>query len=166
VGLGIHLPDAEVRVQGGGHPVGAGADGAKIEVEDWCPGDAVVWGDARPSLRGETYVVGERSFEAVELYCVEPNCDCGEVVVDFRVVVPRGAPHPGHVEVNSTAATLRPAHERQRDRLTELWTAYCARHPRHQERFVRRSAIMHGLAGRIVPSTEHRQRRPRLRPSR
>jgi hypothetical protein len=138
------------RGKGESPPPEPGADGAKIEVEGWRPGDLVVWDDARPSLRGDTYVFGERIFEAVELYCVEPDCDCGEVIVDFGAVVPRGAPHPGHVEFNGEAATLRPEHERQRERLTELWTAYCARHPRHQARFARRSATMHGLAGRIV----------------
>ncbi len=131
-------------------PPEPGAAGAKIEVEGWRPGDLVVWDDARPSLRGDTYVFGERIFEAVELYCVEPDCDCGEVIVDFGAVVPRGAPHPGHVEFNGEAATLRPEHERQRERLTELWTAYCARHPRHQARFARRNGTMLGLAGRIV----------------
>jgi hypothetical protein len=100
------------RGKGGPLPLEPGADDAKIEVEGWCPGDVVVWGDARPSLRGDTYLFGERIFEAVELYCVEPNCDCVEVIVDFGVVVPRGAPHPRHVEVDSKAATLRPAHER------------------------------------------------------
>ena len=127
-----------------------GADGAKIEVEGWRPGDLVVWDDARPSLRGETYVFGERIFEAVELYCVEPDCDCGEVIVNFGAVVPRGAPHPGRVEFDGEAATLHPEHERQRERLVELWTAYCARHPGYQARFARRSATMHGLAGLIV----------------
>jgi SEC-C motif len=49
-----------------------------------------------------------------------------------------------------TEATPHPSHERHRDRLNELWNAYCLRHPHHRERFARRSATMHGLAGRIV----------------
>jgi len=134
----------------GEQPPEPGERGAKIEVEGWRAGDLVVWDDARPSLRGDTYVFGERIFEAIELYCVEPDCDCGDVIVDFSAVVPRGAPHPGHVEFNGEAATLSPEQERHRERLAELWTAYCARHPRYQERFARRSETMHGLAGRIV----------------
>ncbi len=131
-------------------PPEPGAGGAKIEVEGWRPGDLVVWDDARPSLRGDTYVLGEHIYEAVELYCVEPDCGCGELIVDFGPVVPRGAPHPGHIELDGTEATLRPDHERHRARLTELWTAYCRRHADHRERFARRRAIMHSLAGRIV----------------
>jgi hypothetical protein len=131
-------------------PPEPGAGGAKIEVEGWRPGDLVVWDDARPSLRGDTYVLGDHIFEAIELYCVEPDCDCGEVIVDFSPVVPRGAPPPGSVQLDGEEATLHPEHERQRARLTELWTAYCQRHSGYRERFAKRSATMHGLAGRIV----------------
>ena len=131
-------------------PPDPGAGGAKIEVEGWRPGDLVVWDLARPSLRDDFYVLGDHIYEAVELYCVEPECACGELIVDFGPVVPRGAPHPGHVEIDGTEATLHPDHERHRVRLTELWTAYCRRHADHRERFARRSATMHGLAGRIV----------------
>lgn len=134
-------------------PPEPGVGGANIEVEGWRPGDLVVWDEARPALRGDTYVFGERTFEAVELYCVEPECGCGEVIVDFSPIVPRGAPHPGHVELHGTEVTLHPSHERHRDRLSELWNAYCQRHPRHRERFARRCATMHGLAGRIVAAS-------------
>jgi hypothetical protein len=102
-------------------PPEPGADGAKIEVDGWRPGDFVVWDDARPSLRGDAYVFGERIFEAIELYCVDPGCNCGEVIVDFSPAVPRGAPHPGHVQFDGEEATLHPENERQRKRLTELW---------------------------------------------
>lgn len=129
-----------------------GAGGGAIEVEGFRPGDVVVWEDARPALRGDTYRFGERLHEAVESYCVEPECSCGDVIVDFRPVLPRGAPHPGHVEYDGEdeAAILRPKHERHRARLTELWTAYCQRHVRYRERLARRSATMHALARRIV----------------
>ncbi len=134
-----------------------GADGAKIEIEGWRPGDPVVWDNARPSLRGDTYVFGKRIFEAVEHYCVESNCDCGEVIVDFSVVIPRGAPHPGHVLFDGEVATLHPEREQQRERLAELWNVYCARHRRYSDRFERRSATMHGLAGCIVAAPPRRK---------
>lgn len=146
--------DAIARVwhlgKGQSPPPEPGALGAKIEVEDWRPGDRVMWDDVMPFLRADTYVFGERTFEAFELYCAEPECACGEVIVDFSSVVPRGAPHPGHVEFDGNEATLHPEHERQRARLTELWSAYCQRHRDHRERFAKRSATVHGLAGRIV----------------
>lgn len=134
----------------GEQPPEPGADGAKIEIEGWHPGDLVAWDDARPSLRRDTYVFGDRLFEAVELYCVKPGCDCGAVIVDFDAIVPRGAPYPGHVELAAGAATLHPEQERHGERLNELWAAYCARYPRYQERIAQRSATMRALAGRIV----------------
>jgi hypothetical protein len=127
-----------------------GAGGKKIELEDFRPGDLVVWDDVRRTLRGDSYVFGDRIFEAFELYCVEPDCDCSEVILDFSVVLPRGAPHPGHMKFDGAEATLHPDHGRHRASLTDLWAAYCKRHPDHRERFARRSAIMHGLAGQIV----------------
>jgi hypothetical protein len=131
-------------------PPEPGAGESKIEVEAWRPGDRVGWDETTTCLRGDTYIFGERSFEAVELYCVEANCNCGEVIVDFSPVVPRGAPRPGHAKFDGKEATLYPAHERQRERLAELWSAYRQHHPRYQERFRKRSDVMHGLAGRIV----------------
>jgi hypothetical protein len=70
--------------------------------------------------------------------------------VDFDAVAPRGAPSPGHVEMNGVTATLYPAGDQHRGRLTELWTAYCHRHSEHADRFARRCSAMHALAGRIV----------------
>jgi len=65
-------------------------------------------------------------------------------------MAPRGAPEPGHVEIFGGVVTLCPAHERHRERLGELWDAYCRRHPEYEARVARRSAVMHALAGRIV----------------
>ena len=138
------------RGKGGQPPPEPGADGAKIEIEGWRPGDPVARDEARSSLRNDTFVFGTRMFDVVELYCVEPDCDCGDVFVNFGALTPRGAPHPGHVEFDGKQATLHPDHERQRARLSELWAAYCERYPDYQERFARRSATMHGFAGRIV----------------
>jgi hypothetical protein len=127
--------------------------GAKIEVEGWRPGVRVVWDDAYGMLRADTYAFGVQVFEAFELYCVMPGCSCSKVVVDFGAILPRGAPYPGRVEFDGSAGVLCPTHPRHRPRLTELWTAYCRRHPDHRERFARRGAAMHALAGRIVAAS-------------
>ncbi|MGA3124686.1 MAG: SEC-C metal-binding domain-containing protein [Polyangiaceae bacterium] len=104
-------------------------------------------------MRQDIFRCGERVFEAFDLYCVAPDCCCGEVVVDFAPILPRGAPAPGAVRVaKSGAATLEPEHERHRERLEQLWAAFRKRHPGYVARFVRRSAVMEGLAGRIVGS--------------
>ena len=131
-------------------PVPPSAGGRKISIEGWRPGDLVVWDDAQVALRADTYVIGDHLFRAVELYCVASDCTCGKVVVDFGAVVPRGAPHPGHVEFDGRDVALHPSHERHRTRLTELWDAYCRRHGEYRDRFAVRSAAMYGLAGRII----------------
>jgi len=119
----------------------------EIKIEDWKPGEVVAWGEALVGVRQDIFRFGERVFEAVDLYCVAQGCSCGEVVLDFAPIVPRGAPAPGAVRVaKSGAATLEPQHER----LEQLWAAFRKRHPRYVERFARRSTAMQGLAGRIV----------------
>ena len=123
----------------------------EIKIEDWKPGEVVAWGEALVGVRQDIFRFGERVFEAVDLYCVAQGCSCGEVVLDFAPIVPRGAPAPGAVRVaKSGAATLEPQHERHRERLEQLWAAFRKRHPRYVERFARRSTAMQGLAGRIV----------------
>jgi hypothetical protein len=131
-------------------PTPPGADGNKIPIEGWRPGDLVAWDDAQQVLRGDIYVIGDRVFHAVERYCVAGDCDCGEVVVDFVAIFPRGAPHPGYVEFDGRDLTLHPDQKRHRARLNELWDAYCRRHGGYGERFAARSATMHDLAGRIT----------------
>lgn len=123
----------------------------EIKVENWRPGETVAWGEAFVGLREDMYRFGDRVFEAVEQFCVSKGCSCGEVVVDFQPVVPPGAPAPGAVRVDRAGAvTFEPTHERHRERLEQLWTAFRKRHPRHVERFARRAAIMSDLGGRIV----------------
>jgi hypothetical protein len=123
----------------------------QVKVEDWKSGDLVAWGEALVGVRQDIFRFGNRVFEAVDLYCVAEGCSCGEVVLDFAPVVPRGAPAPGAVRVdNSGQASLEPEHERHRERLEQLWAAFQSRHPRYRERFARRSTVMQGLAGRLV----------------
>lgn len=144
-------------------PPAPGAAGATIDIERWRPGDLVVWDEAQPALRSDTFVFGEQIFDPFELYCVEPSCDCGAVIVDFLVTRPRGAPHPGRVVVDGNEVMLQPDHERHRARLEELWAAYCRRHPRYLERFALRRAVMHGLAGRVVTAPQKPRRRGRAK---
>ncbi len=145
-------------------PPEPGADGAKIQIEGWSPGELVAWHDAQPSLRRDTYVFGDRLFEAVELYCVKAGCDCGTVIVDFDASVPGAVPYPGHVELAGGVVTLHPEQEPHGEHLDDLWAAYCARYPRYQERFARRSATMRGLAGRIVATPKPKVGRNALCP--
>jgi SEC-C motif len=122
-----------------------------IEVANWKPGEVVAWGEAMVGVRQDIFRYGERVFEAVDLYCVAPDCLCREVVLDFAPVAPRGAPAPGAVRVDKLGvATVEPEHEKHRQRLEQLWAGFQRRHPRYRERFARRSTVMQGFAGRIV----------------
>ena len=124
---------------------------AQIALVDWQPGEAVAWGEALVGVRQDIYRFGDRVFEASDLYCVTPGCDCREVVLDFAPLVPRGAPSPGAIRVaRSGAPTFEPEHERHRERLEELWAAFRKRHPRYVERFARRSAVMQEIAPLLV----------------
>jgi hypothetical protein len=121
---GKGLPDPDVE----------SAKALVITLRDWEPGQVVAWGEAIVEVRQDLFRFGEREFDAIDLYCVALGCTCGEVVVDFAIVSPRGAPAPGEVRVNQLGeATILPE-----------------QHPRYRERFARRAAVMKSLAGRIV----------------
>ena len=122
-------------------------DAAAFELFDWQPGDMVPWHeicDARQDL----YVLGDRLYEANELYCPVPGCDCGEVLVQFEVRKPRGAPSPGHVIVRQSGATEVQPIKKGRDRLEQLWSAFLLRHPNHLARFARRDPLMKAIGQR------------------
>jgi len=133
----------------------------QIKVESWKPGEVVAWGEAMVGVRQDIFLFGDRAFEAVDLYCVAEGCSCGEVVVDFAPIAPRGAPAPGAVRVDKLGeATVEPEHEKHRERLEQLWAAFQKRHPRYRDRFARRSTVMQGLAGRIVSAPSAGIERP------
>ena len=128
----------------------------RIELPDWKRGDLVAWDEALVGVRQDMFRLGDRVFEAVDLYCVEQGCSCGEAVLEFAPMAPRGLPPPGAVRIDKSGqCTLEPTQERHGERLEELWAAFQKRHPRYRERFARRAAVMQGLSGRIVgaPST-------------
>jgi hypothetical protein len=149
-----------LRGKGEPDPESSRREAKRIEVVDWTPGEPVSWSEALVGARQDFFRVGERVFAAVDLYCVADACDCDEVIVDFRPIVPRGAPFPGAVRVERSGdVTFEPEHAKHRERLEQLWVAFQKRHPRWRQRCETRSAAMHGLAGRIVGVK--RQRRGR-----
>src|SRR5262249_38291220 len=62
-------------------------------LEGWQPGGKLAWGELFPEKRSDHYVLGEDLFEATEIYCPVPGCDCGEVRVVFDQSVKRGFKH-------------------------------------------------------------------------
>jgi SEC-C motif len=149
---GKGLPDPEVE-----SPIAL-----EITLRDWEPGQVVAWGEAIVEVRQDLFRFGEREFDAIDLYCVALGCTCGEVVVDFAIVSPPGAPDPGEVRLSQLGEpTILPEHETHRALLEQLWAAFQKRHPRYRERFARRSTVMQSLAGRIVGEPPAAQKRAR-----
>lgn len=134
---------------GKGSPDPEAGAAARIEVEGWRPGDGVDWNDAFPGARRDIYEGEERAFEALDVYCVERDCDCDEVSVDFMPLGQGRGERPGMVGVVGGEVQFAPEHPHRLAQLERLWSAFLARHPRYVERFARRRAVMHGLAGRV-----------------
>ena len=82
--------------------------------------------------------------------CPVPDCDCGEVVVDFEALLPRGAPSPGNIVMHSSGAARIEPHKHGRHRLEQLWAAFQQRHPHHVARFAGRYATIKSIGARFV----------------
>jgi hypothetical protein len=146
-------PDPEARVR----------QEERVALRGWEPGKMVGWDDLL-GVRRDLYDVGQRLYLVTECYCVDPACDCREVVLHMDTRIPRGGPCPGHVRVSlSGAATLEPT-KRQAERLEQLWAAFQARHPDHLARFAAHYAVMKDLGNRIVPAPRPSTKIPRNAP--
>lgn len=127
----------------------------EITISDWRPGDMLAWSDTRMDVRKDYYPLDEHIYEADEMYCPLPECECGEVVVCFVLSdFPSGESSPGHVLVKpSGAPDMRPSHAYDLDRLTRLWAAFTRRHPRYPARFARRNPLVKAVGAKIVSTT-------------
>ena len=123
---------------------------AQIKSTGWQRGEMLAWDDACISVRQDYYVLNGRLYEAAEMYCPLPECECGEVLIHFETLKPRGAPSPGDVTVKRSGETQILPNKKGRDRLEQLWTAFRTRHPNHLARFARRYPIMKSIGARIV----------------
>lgn len=122
----------------------------EIKVEGWRRGEMLAWNDVCTGVRQDYYVLDGRLYEAVEVYCPVPDCDCGEVFIHFDTLMPRGAPSSGHVVVKRSGATDIQPNKNGRDRLEQLWTAFRQRHPNYLARFARRYPVMKRMGALIV----------------
>jgi len=122
----------------------------EIKVAGWQRGEMLAWNDVCTGVRQDYYVLDGRLYEAVEVYCPVPDCDCGEVFIHFDTLMPRGAPSSGHVVVKRSGATDIQPNKNGRDRLEQLWTAFRQRHPNYLARFARRDPIMKSMGALIV----------------
>lgn len=124
-------------------------DAAATKLIAWQAGDMVAWNEIC-DIREDLYVLDGRAYEASEMYCPVPGCDCGEIFIGFEVRNRRGAPSPGHVVVQQSGATELISSKKGRDRLEQLWKAFRQRHPNHLARFARRYPIMKTVGERSL----------------
>ena len=123
---------------------------AEIVIKGWERGEMLAWNDVCTGVRQDYYVIDGRLYEAAEMYCPVPDCECGEVVIHFETLRPRGAPSSGNVMVKRSGEAEIQPNKNGRDRLEQLWTAFQQRHPNHLARFARRHPIMKNIGARIV----------------
>jgi len=130
-------PDPEERVR----------DATAVKIKGWQPGDMVAWNDIC-DVRQDLYVLQRRVYEAADMYCPVPSCECGEIFIAFETRVPRGAPSPGYVIVQRSGVVQFEPNKKGRDRLEQLWSAFRQRHPNYLARFTRRYPIMKAIGER------------------
>ncbi len=115
----------------------------------WEPGDEVSWQEAYFGVREDYFVIERRTYEAVELYCVMPECDCGRVRVRFDDVEMEAPTFMGWVTIDKSGVCKLEPDKGSQENLKRLWAAYQKRHPAYHERHARRYARMNEF-GRIL----------------
>lgn len=123
---------------------------AAINIKGWKRGDMLAWDDIFTGARQDLFERDSRLYEAAEMYCPVPGCDCGEVFVHFETQLPRGAPSPGSVVVQRSGAAEHNPGRNGSATLEELWSAFRERHPNYAARFARRYPTMKRMGARIV----------------
>lgn len=130
-------PDPEERVQ----------SVKSITVRGWEPGMLIAFDQLVNGVRADLYAVVPDLHGAHELYCPNPSCDCGAVMVDF---VDHNHNFTGHVAIEPSAAPQFNPEKGRDAELAQLWQAYEKRHPRYRERFARRYELVRCVGDRMV----------------
>jgi hypothetical protein len=124
-----------------------------VAISDWSPGKMVAYGDAFRSVRRDLYFFDDdidRAFEAIDGYCIVPDCACGDVETIFIQLNPQSkAEIVGVVAVNlSGAVSLKPEPGNE-NTLDILWAAFQKRHPAYLSRFAGRDADMKSIGRKM-----------------
>lgn len=134
----------------------------KEKIEPWERGDLVYWDQVFEVDRPEGFLDSGRFVVALDMYCVNPSCDCREVSVAFH----EGAWPPqqalrsmGRVVASFDGkVTFEPKSPDDDSRLRGLWARYRRRHPRLRLLFnhydeIRAFAAAHPTLGAPVPGS-------------
>jgi len=137
-----------------GIPSGEGRQ--KAEIEPWEQGELVYWDEVFEVDRLETFLDSGRRVAALDMYCVNPSCDCREVSIAFNEeLLPgeRAVPSSIGLVVVSPGGELRfePKTPNSEARLRGLWARYRRRHPGLRVAFERYDAIRAFAAAYVAP---------------
>lgn len=134
-------------------------EGTEFNMKGWRPGAMRAWREF-VDLRQDIYELDGRVYEAVDLYCVKPECTCGEVTLSFESIVPRRGISPGHIDLHLSGTIKLVADAAHKGRLAQLWATFQQRYPDYLALFGRRDGIMKGLGARVKPGPVVRVKAP------
>ncbi|MFC1609569.1 SEC-C metal-binding domain-containing protein [Myxococcota bacterium] len=101
----------------------------EIALDEWQPGDSLVYEEVYPVPRIDGYRVGDTLYDVVDLYCPNPDCDCDEVTVAFVSATAEKDEDAGSVTVNLKTGSVTFKHETDNESLVRsLWRRFVERH--------------------------------------
>lgn len=133
------------------------------DIGEWAPGDEVAWDEAYFGVRQDLYVIRDGVYEAVELYCVAPDCDCGRVNVRFDDIESEET-YVGVVTIERSGELGFDIDDGPRELLDQLWAAYQKRHPNWRDRHARRYPRMTDF-GRVLHAWYAAKTAPKVGPN-
>lgn len=127
-----------------------------ISIPHWRTGDMVPYSEIFDWMRSDVYLFDDEAitaFDAMDLYCVTPGCDCGQVLIQFRQLTQNKPQTVGIVDVNLSGAIVLKPEPGQEKTLNLLWAAFRKRHSAYLARFARHDADMKLMGAKVKPQT-------------
>ena len=114
-----------------------------ITIPSWRLGNLLAYCEVFKWVRSDLYFLeGIPPFEAIDLYCIEPKCDCAEVKILFEQLNDGDPTAVGTVDFRFSGAIEFQPEPGQKELLDRLWAAYRKRHPSCLSRLQQRYADM------------------------
>ena len=101
----------------------------RIILQDWEPGDKVLYEDVFAPVRRDLYRIGDQIYTAADMYCVKPECTCNEVTVAFGTIDRDPSYDPGAAHIDLTSGNVVfDRNARDPEVIDRLWALYLKRH--------------------------------------
>jgi hypothetical protein len=133
------------------------------QLSDWEPGQEVSWVEAYSGIREDCFPADGKRYEAFDLYCVDPDCDCGRVSVRFDDLEPKEPTLVGVVTIEKSGECALETLDGPMELLERLWASFVKRHPRHRERHALRYPRMKAFGALLFE--QHRRLATKARPN-